>query len=248
MWLLPVTCRWGGGDRTRLARRGQPSGIVLSNCVSKAIVNTTAVLGLLLLGCAGKTPVETATRPSAAVAGPSTTTEKSISSVDKPAASSRGPSPGGSTATSRQGLSFQLSEMKERTGSEFGLAVPMLLLTIANIGREAIELPQPGIDLIISLRVVLKPVGNESKLETRYATLLRQWTVQLAPFAAGEPIRQGLSPLSLKRDDVPLPVGRYRVAACVPSSTEAPYPSRFTDVYGGFCSNEVLIEVKRRPR
>lgn len=136
--------------------------------------------------------------------------------------------------------------MAERTGGEFGLDVPMLLVTVRNQGGGAIELPQLGVDLIVSLRLRLTHPGG--RVELRRATLLRPWTVQLGQLAAGAQEVQGLSPLSVERRDVPLAPGRYRAQVCVPPSAEAPYPSRFTDQYGGLCSNEIEIEARKRRR
>jgi len=158
----------------------------------------------------------------------------------------------GVSSASRSGLSLtlHLSEMKERTGTEFRLAAPMLLLNISNSSQnptEALAVPQIGVDMIVSLRVALTRVGAaEERTELRHATLLRPWTVQLAPLSAGETLAQALSPLSVERRDVPLALGRYRVKVCVPPSGEATYPSQFTDRFGGVCSNEIEIEVKRR--
>jgi hypothetical protein len=244
MGLLSVTCEWDGGGagaRGPLVARGQPGGNVLSNFVFNVIVNTTTLLTLHLSGCAAPPRVETATeRPATRrQALPATPAPSTIG----PATGSPGAVP---VASASRPLSLQLSAMAERTGGDLGLAVPMLLLMLSNTGPQPIDVPQPGVDLILSLRVVIKPVGGRGKPEQRYATLLRTFTVQLGPLASGQPIRQGLSPLSLKRGDVALPVGRYRVAVCVPPSAEAPYPSRFTDVYGGQCSNEIEIESKKR--
>lgn len=136
--------------------------------------------------------------------------------------------------------------MAERTGGEFGLDVPMLLVTVRNQGGATVEIPQLGVDLILSLRLSL--THGSGKTESRHATLLRPWTVQLGMLAAGQQQVQGLSPLSVERRDVPLAPGHYRVKVCVPPSSEAPYPSRFTDQHGGLCSNEIGIEAKKRRR
>lgn len=136
--------------------------------------------------------------------------------------------------------------MAERTGGEFGLEVPMLLVTVRNQGSAPVELPLLGVDLLLSLRLVLTHANG--KTEARHATLLRPWTVQLGVLAAAQQQVQGLSPLSVERRDVPLPPGRYRAKVCVPPPGEAPYPSRFTDQYGGLCSNEIGIEAKKRRR
>ncbi len=156
---------------------------------------------------------------------------------------------GAASAPAAPRLLLRLGEMKERTGGEFGLLVPMLLVTISYEGSEAVEVPQLGVDMIVSLRLSITPAAfsaGSGHTMLRHATLLRPWTVQLAPLAAGTSLTQGLSPLSVERRDVPLALGRYRVSACVPPSGEATYPSPFTDRFGGVCSNEIEIEVKRR--
>ena len=234
---------------------------MLSNFVSTAIVNTTALLGLLLIGCVGArrgdtpmatpnptTDTATNTTPTTANTAPNTTANTTTNTPTAAALAATSRVAGAAAGGPR--LRFELGAMKEHTGQEFGLEVPMLLLTLRNSGREPIDVPMPGVDLIVSLRVSLQPLRAGQKAELRGATLLRPWTVQLAPLPPEEPIRQGLSPLSLKRDDVALLPGRYRVAVCVPPSAEAPYPSRFTDLYGGQCSNEIEIEIesKRRQR
>jgi len=193
----------------------------------------------LLCSCAGVKAVDPAMERPAAW-------QKELEAEAVTAANPTTGSPSVTSAAATGPLALELSAMAERTGGELGLSVPMLLVTLYNTGSPPIDVPQPGVDLILSLRVVLKPAGGRGKTEQRYAMLLRTFTVQLSPLQRGEPIRQGLSPLSLKRDDVALPVGRYRVAVCVPPSAEAPYPSRFTDAYGGQCSNEIEIESKKR--
>lgn len=219
------------------------AGLVLSNKLLNVIVNTKQSLLVAALagvcGCrAGMNHQVTADAASSAAA-------QAASLQGKPAAlkktdAAQAAPPLAVEAAPR--LAFTLTEMKERTGGEFGLAVPMLLLTIKNLDGP-VEVPPPGVDLILSLRLRLRR-GEHSEL--RHVTLLRPWQVELAPLSLGEEIRQGLSPLSVERRDAPLAPGRYRVAACVPPHSEATYPSLFTSKFGGTCSDEIEIEVKRR--
>jgi hypothetical protein len=144
-------------------------------------------------------------------------------------------------------LHLALAEMSERTGDEFGLAVPMLLLTLRNQGQDPVEVPQLGVDLIVSLQVVIAPAATPSgRPERRAASLLRPYATQLVALPAASQLVQSLSPLSVERRDVPLLPGAYQVAVCVPPAGEAKYPSSFTDRFAGQCSAPLPIEVTRR--
>ncbi len=202
---------------------------VLSNLYSNVIVNTCLLISVFSITC------DFSAKRRDTIGG-------SASSL--PASPIVSSSSAARLAPSRPGaqISLTLTEMKERTGNEFGLAVPMLLVTLKNHGGP-IEVPEVGVDLILSLVLTLRRDGHS---EQRHVTLLRNWTVQLAPIASGEELRQGLSPLSIERRDVPLSLGRYQVQACVPTAREAHYPSRFTSEFGGLCSNQIEIEVKKR--
>lgn len=228
-----MACEWTDGAWRPVLGR-QTEGIVLSNFNFFVIVNTITTLTAVGAGCGVHQAKPAQTPTGAAAETPRAAASSAL--MSQPLAAPR--------------LSLELAEMKERTGSEFGLVVPMLLVTLASQGGPA-EVPQVGVDLILSLRVSLTALSARAgaaagRTELRHATLLRPWTVQLGPLLPGEPLRQGLSPLSVERRDVPLAPGRYRVSVCVPPSEQAAYPSAFTDRFGGLCSNELELEVKRR--
>ena len=135
--------------------------------------------------------------------------------------------------------------MTERAGATLGLSVPMVLLTVENRGNAAVEVPPLGVDLLLSLRVVL---SRGERTEQRESTLLRSWTVSVEPLPPGQHVSQAVSPLSSGREDLPLALGSYRLRVCVQPAREARYPSAFTERYGGQCSNELTIAVSSRRR
>lgn len=133
--------------------------------------------------------------------------------------------------------------MPEQTGGEFGIAVPMLRVTLRNSGLTPESVPKPGVDLIASLRVV---ISTPTTVEFRRVKLYKAWEVSLQPLAPATEIHQVLSPLSREQRDVPLAPGRYQVGVCVIPPKEALYPSAFLEQFGGTCSNEIELTVRRR--
>lgn len=132
--------------------------------------------------------------------------------------------------------------MKEHTGGEFGLTVPMLLLTLHNGGLAPLLVPPPGVNLLVSVRLVL---GTARTVEFRRVVLGKPWQVELQPLAPGAELYQALSPLSRELRDVPLAPGSYQVGVCVIPAREAAYPSAFNQQFGGTCSNEIELPVRR---
>lgn len=132
--------------------------------------------------------------------------------------------------------------MTERTGGEFGISVPMLLVTVRNPGASAVSVPRTGVDLIASLHVV---ITSSTQVELRRVRLYKPWEVSLQPLLPGAELRQVLSPLSREQRDVPLAPGRYQVEVCVIPLKDALYPSPFLEQFGGTCSNELELTVRR---
>ena len=142
-------------------------------------------------------------------------------------------------------LGFAIAPMAERAGATLGLSVPLVMLTIENRGAAAVEVPALGVDLLLSLRLML---SQGDRVEQRESTLLRPWTVSVEPLPPGQRRLQAVSPLSSGREDVRLLPGSYRLRVCVQPAREARYPSTFTERYGGVCSNELTITVSSRRR
>lgn len=140
-------------------------------------------------------------------------------------------------------LQLRVSLMKEHTGGEFGLTVPMLLVTLHNVGAVPALVPPPGVNLLVSLRLVL---GTAQAVEFRRVLLGKPWEVVLQPLAPGGELYQALSPLSRELRDAPLAPGSYQVGVCVIPAREAAYPSAFNQQFGGTCSNEIELLVRRR--
>ncbi len=132
--------------------------------------------------------------------------------------------------------------MAEHTGGEFGIKVPMLLATLRNSGTGPLSVPRPGVDLIASLQVV---ISSQAKVEQRRVRLYKPWEVSLQPLAPAGELRQVLSPLSREQRDAPLAPGRYTIAVCVIPLTEALYPSPFLGQFGGTCSRDIELVVRR---
>lgn len=132
--------------------------------------------------------------------------------------------------------------MSEHTGGEFGIKVPMLLVTLHNSGTVPLSVPRPGVDLIASLHVV---ISSQAKVEQRRVRLYRPWEVVLQPLAPAGELRQVLSPLSREQRDAPLAPGRYTIAVCVIPLTGALYPSPFLGQFGGTCSRDIELVVRR---
>ncbi len=142
-------------------------------------------------------------------------------------------------------VQLSLTTQPDHTGGEFGLKVPMLRVTLRNAGNATATVAQPGLALLLSLRVVLRR-GDSTEL--RQVTIRVPKPVELQPLPAGAELHQGLSPLSRDQRDVPLPLGRYRVQVCVIPHAEAAYPTAFTEQFGGTCSNEIEIAVEKGVR
>ncbi len=188
-------------------------------------------------GCASRPAPRPAaaasTTPSDAAASPAAAGATSATSATPAAAPAAGPAR----------LQLSLQTMEETTGGEFGLSLPMLLLLVRNDGPGEAQVPDLGIAMLLSLQVELHGAGRS---EQRHATLYRAWPVTLSALAPGAVLQQGVSALSQGQRDLPLPLGSHQVKVCVQAEPQAAYPSAFTKTYGGLCSNEVTIEVKRR--
>lgn len=145
-------------------------------------------------------------------------------------------------------LSLRLSLAEERTGGEFRLVVPMLRLAVRNSGAVELQVPRPGVDLILSLRVHLLRASKEAgeKEEVRHVRSFLSWPITTEPLLPGAELVQLLSPLSREQKDVPLAPGRYRTRVCVIPRSEALYPSSFTERFGGSCTDPVELSVTRR--
>ncbi|MFO0577341.1 MAG: hypothetical protein U1A78_25325 [Polyangia bacterium] len=170
-----------------------------------------------------------------------------LSPSPSPSSPSQTPGAGGipvAGAGSRLQLTLGLAE--DRTGRELHLAVPLLRLELRTVGPTALAVPRPGMDLLLSLRLHLVPLGGNRKEEVRRVRAFLAWPVALEPLPAGEARVQLLSPLSQEQRDVPLVPGRYQARVCVIPPGEALYPSAFTERFGGSCSNPVEIAVSRR--
>jgi hypothetical protein len=139
-------------------------------------------------------------------------------------------------------IQIVVAAMPEHTGSEFGLNVPMLQVVLRNVGQQSAEVPPPGLDMLLSLQVVL---STTTTVEFRRVTLDKPWNVAVLPLAPQAELHQSLSPLSRDQRDVPLAPGRYQVGVCVIPDREAAYRSGFTEKFGGTCSNEIELVVRR---
>lgn len=186
--------------------------------------------------CAGPTAVQQA---------PPRAVEPTRASPAPGAVSSAGAAAPSQPQAASGGLRLSIAPMTERAGATLGLSVPLVLLTVENLGATAVEVPALGVDLLLSLRVVLT---RGERTEPRESTLLRPWTVSTEPLPPGQRVFQAVSPLSSGREDVPLAPGSYRLRVCVQPAREARYPSVFTERYGGICSNELTVTVSSRRR
>ncbi len=150
--------------------------------------------------------------------------------------------PAAPVASAPPRVQLVVSAMPEHTGGEFALSVPMLQVALHNRGREPVLVPPPGIDMLLSLQVVL---STPTAVEFRRVTLDKPWNVAVQPLAPESVVHQSLSPLSREQRDVPLAPGRYQVGVCVIPDREAAYHSVFTAQLGGTCSNEIELVVRR---
>jgi hypothetical protein len=164
-----------------------------------------------------------------------------------PPAAAPTPTPAAPPAAAPPHLQLQLTTLPDRTGGEFGIAVPMLQLLVRNQGPGTAMVAQPGLSMLLSLRVVIARPGGGAP-ENRQVTLRLPRAVELQELAAGAELRQALSPLSREQRDVPLPPGPYAVRVCVIPPPDAAYPSAFTEQFGGTCSNQIEITAKKAPR
>lgn len=191
---------------------------------------------------AGPAAVATAATPGgeAAAGGASRATEPGGRALV--AAAPAGSAGSAGAAPSPAPLQLTVAAMTEHTGGEFGLKVPMLLVTVKNRGAAPLAAPRPGVDLLASLRVVLR---SATQVERRRVQLYKPWEVSLQPLPPAGELRQVLSPLSCEQRDAPLAPGRYTVGVCVIPLPEALYPSPFLSQFGGTCSNEIELLVRR---
>jgi hypothetical protein len=216
----------------RARRQAQRAGHIVGQIAGRI----AARIGLGALVGLGAPACREAVRPAPPLVEPTPRAPSPLSPPSGPAAAAVG-----SARASRLQLELGLAE--ERTGRELHLAVPLLRLELRTVGPTAIEVPRPGMDLLLSLRVHL--VGKKGE-EVRRVRAFLAWPVSLEPLPPGEARVQLLSPLSQEQRDVPLPPGRYQARVCVVPHAKALYPSTFTERFGGSCSNPVEIGVSRR--
>lgn len=224
---------------------GRPLGRPLGRPIHRAL-GLTIRLAVGLGACASACHETVRPAPLLAEAAPApapSPTASSPSSLASPSSAGAGRVPVGG-AGSRLQLTLGLAE--ERTGRELHLAVPLLRLELRTLGPTALEVPRPGMDLLLSLRVHLVPLGGGRKEEVRRVRAFLAWPVALEPLPVGEARVQLLSPLSQEQRDVPLVPGRYQARVCVIPHGEALVPSAFTERFGGSCSNPLELTVSRR--
>lgn len=111
--------------------------------------------------------------------------------------------------------------------NRLGLVVPELQLTIRNRGTTEVDIPEPGISMLLALRTTLVR-GNAT--EHRAAGTGKPVTPKLRKLPAGQSVQVTISPLDDGPGESPLAEGTWQATVCL----------------GELCSNTVALAVAKR--
>jgi hypothetical protein len=111
--------------------------------------------------------------------------------------------------------------------NRFGLVVPELRLTIRNRGTTEVDIPEPGISMMLALRTTLV---RGSETEHRGAGTGKQVAPKVRTLAAGQSVQVTISPLDDGPGESPLAEGTWQATVCL----------------GELCSNPVALAVAKR--
>lgn len=144
--------------------------------------------------------------------------------------------------TDRPSLSIALAASATTTGSDFGISVPMLELTLTNDGATPIDVPSPGLPLLLAVNVHLSAGGKQLVRGAGVGDPPAAKTQALAP---GASLTARISPLGDGPRDRPLDPGTWRAKVCVREAKKTVSPSSFLTSFGGRCSNEIDLVVTK---
>lgn len=135
-------------------------------------------------------------------------------------------------------LGLELSD--QTLGSHMGILVPSLKLKITNMSKHTIEVPESGLSMLLSLRVILLRGGHQL---IRAAGVGEKYPITMEGLAPGESTTVEISPLDDGPGEVPLEPGTYNASVCITPAPELGQLSSFAERFGGNCSEPVELIV-----
>ncbi len=130
------------------------------------------------------------------------------------------------TKTQQAALTLELA-LGPPVDNRFGLAVSELQLTIRNTGAAEVDIPEPGISMMLSLRTTLV---RGSETEHRAAGTGKPVTPKQRKLPAGQSVQVTISPLDDGPGESPLAEGTWQATVCL----------------GEVCSSSVALAVAKR--
>jgi hypothetical protein len=131
-----------------------------------------------------------------------------------------------STKTQHAAITLALA-LGPPVDNRFGLVVPELQLTIRNDGAAEVDIPEPGISMMLALRTTLV---RGSETEHRAAGTGKPVTPKLRKLPAGQSVQVTISPLDDGPGESPLAEGTWQATVCL----------------GEVCSNSMALAVAKR--
>ena len=133
-------------------------------------------------------------------------------------------------------LNLELAIASTTTGSDFGITVPFLELTLRNTGADPLVVPANGLPLLLNVELVLEGGGRRM---SRGAGVGDPVPAAMQTLSPGATTTQRIDPLGDGPREVPLAAGTYRATVCVRGGGK----SEFNQRHGGQCSNTVDLTV-----